>query len=34
MTAPADERKDGTPIQPAKFRQGLARFLVVAAEIG
>ena len=34
MAAPADERKDGTPIEPAEFRQGLLRLLVVASEIG
>lgn len=34
MTAPADERKDGTPIEPAEFREGLLRLLFVASEIG
>jgi hypothetical protein len=34
MTAPADERKDGAPIEPAKFRQGLMALLFVAPEIG
>jgi hypothetical protein len=34
VTAPADERKDGSPIEPAEFRQGLLRLLVVPSEIG
>jgi hypothetical protein len=34
MTAPADEGKNGTPIEPAKFRQGLLCLLLVASEIG
>ena len=34
VTAPADERKDGTPIEPAEFRKGLVRLLLVASEIG
>lgn len=34
MTAPANEREDGTPIEPAKFREGLARLLIAGSEIG
>ena len=34
MAAPADEGKDRAPIEPAKFRERLACFLVVAGEIG
>lgn len=34
MTAPADKRKDGAPIEPAEFREGLVRLLIVASEIG
>ena len=34
MAAPADEGKDGTPIEPAEFRQGLLGLLIVAAQIG
>ena len=34
MAAPADERKDGTPIEPAEFRQSLLSLLIVATEVG
>ena len=34
MTAPADEGKNRAPIEPAKFGEGLSRFLIVAAESG
>jgi hypothetical protein len=34
MTAPADKREDGAPIEPAEFRKGLVRLLIVASEIG
>ena len=34
MAAPADERKDGTPVEPTEFGQGLLRLLIVASEIG
>ena len=34
VAAPADEGEDGTPVKPAKFRKRLARFLIVAFEIG
>jgi len=34
MSSPADKRKDGAPVKPAKFRERLARLLIVAAEIG
>jgi hypothetical protein len=34
MAAPADEGKDGTPVEPAEFRKGLLRLLVVGAQIG
>jgi len=34
MAAPADERKDGPPIEPAKFRQRMLSLLIVASEIG